>query len=165
MKGTWSISRLEDASMGKHKLADSEFDSLWMDGDDQPEYIAAGLGIEFSEAIWDVMQHEGVSKKALADSLGSSQAYVTKVLSGASNYTLASLVKLTGAVGCSLSLEICPAGQSQVRIAPQVFDTRWVLEVEWTDRIDGPPEKVSYCSRRGKTMVSSDHKKGEARAA
>jgi transcriptional regulator with XRE-family HTH domain len=52
------------------------------------------------------MGEQGVSRAELARRLGTSQAYVTKVLRGNVNFTLAALVKLARAVGGEVRLSL-----------------------------------------------------------
>jgi len=67
-----------------------------------------GLKHEISESIFQAMERNDVSRAALAEQLGTSRAYVTKVLQGATNFTLESLVKIAGALNCNVSVQITP---------------------------------------------------------
>jgi len=67
-----------------------------------------GLKHEISESIFQAMERNDVSRAALAEQLGTSRAYVTKVLQGATNFTLESLVKIAGALNCNVSVQMTP---------------------------------------------------------
>ena len=54
------------------------------------------------------MDERGLSRSELARRLGCAPAYVTRILRGDANFTLASLVKLAAAVGGELRVEIEP---------------------------------------------------------
>ncbi len=72
------------------------------------EYWAEGSILEFTEALWARMEEEKVSRAELARRLGTSKAYVTKVLGGNANFTLYSLAKLALAVGGKVRVSIEP---------------------------------------------------------
>ncbi len=73
-----------------------------------PEFWAEGAILEFTEALWARMEQEGISRAELARRLGTSKAYVTKVLGGNANFTLHSLAKLALAVGGKVRVSIEP---------------------------------------------------------
>jgi transcriptional regulator with XRE-family HTH domain len=72
------------------------------------DYWAEGSIVEFTEALWARMEEEKVSRAELARRLGTSKAYVTKVLGGNANFTLYSLAKLALAVGAKVRVSIEP---------------------------------------------------------
>ncbi|MGL4398710.1 MAG: helix-turn-helix domain-containing protein, partial [Luteolibacter sp.] len=47
-------------------------------------------------------------RTALADKIGSSPAYITKILRGETNFTLDSMVKIATALGCELTIGLRP---------------------------------------------------------
>lgn len=57
--------------------------------------------IEFSVELEQLMDRARISKSALARKLGTSPAYVTKVLRGDANLTIESMVKLARALGAN----------------------------------------------------------------
>lgn len=59
---------------------------------------------DISEHIFSVMEGQRVSKAKLANRLGKSRAYITKILQGNANFTLESLVKIARALDCKLDL-------------------------------------------------------------
>lgn len=60
--------------------------------------------LELSEQVFQLMQEQGVTEAELARRLGSSRAYVNKVLQGSTNFTIESLVKLGLALNRELKL-------------------------------------------------------------
>jgi transcriptional regulator with XRE-family HTH domain len=52
------------------------------------------LIVELTETIARLMQEQGMSKSDLADALGHKPAFVTKLLSGKNNFTVATLSKI-----------------------------------------------------------------------
>jgi transcriptional regulator with XRE-family HTH domain len=57
--------------------------------------------MEFTEEISRMMEERKISKTQLAQRLGASPAYITKILRGTSNFTLDSMVKIATALGCN----------------------------------------------------------------
>jgi transcriptional regulator with XRE-family HTH domain len=62
--------------------------------------------LQFSVELDRQRQHCGMQYKAVAEKLGTSPAYVTKVFRGDSNLTIESMVKLARAVGGRLQVSI-----------------------------------------------------------
>ena len=60
--------------------------------------------LEISEQVFQLMEDQDVTEAELARRLGSSRAYVNKVLQGSTNFTIESLVKLGIALNCELKL-------------------------------------------------------------
>lgn len=67
-----------------------------------PEYPAEVAMLEFARVLNDAMSARGISRAELARRIGASPAYVTKVLRGDANLTIATMVKLAGAAGHAL---------------------------------------------------------------
>jgi transcriptional regulator with XRE-family HTH domain len=89
------------------------FDDLYREAEGHDDYPLALLVHGFTEALVRRMELQGLSRAQLARRLGTSQAYVTKVLRGNVNFTLATLVKLGQATGAHVRLDLCePARRS-----------------------------------------------------
>ena len=89
------------------------------------EYWMAGPEIEFCEDLCRLMKEKKVSRAELARRIGTSRAYITKLLAGGANFTLTTMVKLAMALD----------GAVHVHIADQRARTRW------HDELPGhPPE-------------------------
>jgi transcriptional regulator with XRE-family HTH domain len=71
--------------------------------------------IEFTEDICRLMDEQGVSRAELARRLGTSRAYVTKLLGGDANFTLQTMTRVAMALG----------GAIHVHVAPQEATVRW----------------------------------------
>lgn len=54
---------------------------------------------DFTDEIFCLMEEKGINRTELADKIGSSSAYITKVLRGNVNFTLATMTKLARALG------------------------------------------------------------------
>jgi transcriptional regulator with XRE-family HTH domain len=65
--------------------------------------------LEFTEELWRIMQEEGVTATELGRRIGSSQAYISRVLNGGANFTLGSMTKLAMALGKELKMHLAPA--------------------------------------------------------
>ena len=71
-------------------------------------YRAEGVSIRFTEELVGRMKASGLTRSALAARIGSSPAYITKILRGDTNFTLDSMVKIAEALGCELSIGLQP---------------------------------------------------------
>lgn len=84
------------------------FDDLYREAETRDEYWIAGIVQELTEEIFRLMEEQKLSRAELARRLGTSPAYVTKILRGNANFTLASLVKLSRALQADLRVELVP---------------------------------------------------------
>ncbi len=71
-------------------------------------YYIDGAKVELSEQIYIAMEDSGVTEAELARRIGSSRAYINKVLQGATNFTIESLVKIGLALGREFRFEFVP---------------------------------------------------------
>ncbi|HEX4962471.1 MAG TPA: helix-turn-helix domain-containing protein [Thermoanaerobaculia bacterium] len=79
------------------------------------DYWLAGPVTDFTDELCQRMKARGMTRADLARQIGSSRAYVTRLLSGSTNFTLTTMVKLAMAVG----------GAVHVHISDQQAVTRW----------------------------------------
>ena len=84
------------------------FDDLYRRAETHEDYWLAGAAQAFTEEVFRLMEEQGVSRGELARRLGTSPAYVTKILRGNANFTLASMVKLARALGSELGIKLTP---------------------------------------------------------
>ncbi len=75
---------------------------------DSHAYRAEGASLRFTEDLVAFMKTSGLTRTALAEKIGSSPAYVTKILRGETNFTLDSMVKIATALGCELTISLRP---------------------------------------------------------
>jgi len=71
-----------------------------------PDYWNAVAAHEFVRELERRLEEQGISRAELARRLGSSKAYVTKVLSADANFTLATMNRLAAAVGGTVHFRI-----------------------------------------------------------
>jgi plasmid maintenance system antidote protein VapI len=83
------------------------------------DYWVDGPITEFAEDIWRLMEEQKVSRAELARRLGTSRAYVTKLLGGNANFTLQTMTKVAMALGATV----------HVHVADQKAITRWIDEI------------------------------------
>jgi plasmid maintenance system antidote protein VapI len=81
---------------------------------------------EFTEDVCGLMEEQGVSRAELARRLGTSRAYITKLLDGNANFTLETMTKVAMALGTAV----------HVHLAPKDTAVRW-KEVSASERAAG----------------------------
>ncbi|MCP4664607.1 MAG: helix-turn-helix transcriptional regulator [bacterium] len=86
----------------------TRFDELYREAESHDDYWIAGTIQELTEEISRRMEEEKISRGDLARRLGTSPAYVTKILRGNANFTLATMVKLARALGTELRIRLAP---------------------------------------------------------
>ncbi|MEZ5124906.1 MAG: helix-turn-helix transcriptional regulator [Thermoleophilia bacterium] len=96
--------------------------------------------LQFTEELHRMMSERKMNRKQLADALGTSKAYVTRVLRGDANFTLGTMVRLASAVGGELRTHIAPSGSiSSWQDAPTL--RAWAVTGQ--RRVAGPTLQVS----------------------
>jgi transcriptional regulator with XRE-family HTH domain len=81
-------------------------------------YWVDGAKIELSEQIFVAMQEVGMSEAELSRKLGVSRAYVNKILKGAANLTIESLVKVGRSLGREFKFEFASPKLSSRGVRP-----------------------------------------------
>ncbi|MFT5815784.1 MAG: transcriptional regulator with XRE-family HTH domain [Psychroserpens sp.] len=66
--------------------------------------------MKFAFRITDLLKHNNMSNKHLADKLDTSNAYVTKILRGDQNFSIESMHKIADAVNADLSFHLSHKG-------------------------------------------------------
>ncbi len=72
----------------------------------EPDFVYEQLLLDVNERILTAMERAGVRKADLAERLGTSRAYITKLLGGPENLTLKTLVKVAMALNSKVELRI-----------------------------------------------------------
>jgi len=88
-------------------MTSKRFQSLLEEARQTDNYWIADAQIKFTEQLHDLMEQRGVSKSELSRRIDTSPAYVTKVMSGSTNFTLTTMVRLARALGGRLQFRIC----------------------------------------------------------
>lgn len=76
-------------------------------------YWAASMILDFTEGLHNIMEANGVTRSGLAQRLGVSPAYITKVLRGNVNFTVDSMVRLVRAAGGEVSIHVAAKGKRE----------------------------------------------------
>lgn len=94
------------------------FDEMVEKARQSVDYWVTGPIVEFTEDVCRLMDEQGISRAELARRLGTSRAYVTKLLGGNANFTLETMTKVAMALGAAV----------HVHVASQAAHTRWTDE-------------------------------------
>ncbi len=84
------------------------FDDLYEEAKTHDDYWIAGTVQDFTEELFRLMESRNVTRSELARRLGTSPAYVTKILRGNANFTLATMVRLARALEAEVSFQLRP---------------------------------------------------------
>jgi len=80
---------------------------LWAE---DPEFLTEEKILDFTERVVLEMGKMEITRAQLANSLGKSKAFVTKLLKGDANMTIKTMVTVAQALGCNLHLDLYPKG-------------------------------------------------------
>ncbi len=86
----------------------TEFKQLLEDVKTDPLFIKEQTILKLTESIVERLDDLELSRSAFADKLGSSPAYVTKILRGNANFTLDTIVKLAVALESGIDISLTP---------------------------------------------------------
>ena len=79
------------------------------------EYRAEGASIEFTNAMVTRMREGRVTRSELARMIKTTPAYISKILRGATNFSLDSMVKIANALNCELRVRLQPVAAKSHR--------------------------------------------------
>jgi predicted transcriptional regulator len=99
-------------------MSEKSFAALFQAAEKTEEYWTQRAIVQFTEELSRRMEEKGVSRAELAAAIGVSQPYITKVLKGNVNFTLATMTKLAMALGAVLRIQVVPMGEEQVARMP-----------------------------------------------
>ena len=90
------------------------FKDLIEDAKSRDDYWIEDAILQFTMRLHEEMQKQGISKTELARRIGASQPYVTRILKGRDNLTIATMVKLARAAGLKVQISLGETGAEQV---------------------------------------------------
>ena len=88
------------------------------------EYRAERLALSFLQSVVGAMKRASVSQRDLANRLGKSDAYVSKVLNAPSNLTLRTISEIADAIDCRVQISIVENRGSIARYESNVVPLR-----------------------------------------
>jgi transcriptional regulator with XRE-family HTH domain len=91
-------------------MSAKSFRKWFEEAERDPEYWTQLAILEVTEEIFATMERQGVSRAELARRLGTSAAYITKILRGSANFTIESLARITRALGGEFRFHVAPKG-------------------------------------------------------
>jgi transcriptional regulator with XRE-family HTH domain len=89
-------------------MSNESFAALFEAAERHDEYWTELAIIEFTEDLSRWMESKQISQAELAQAMGVSQPYISKVLKGNVNFTLATMTKLARAVGAVIRIQLAP---------------------------------------------------------
>lgn len=87
---------------------DNIFDSFFKTANKNFEYVAAGLCLDLAKNIEILMTQQNLSNVELAEKLGCSKSYVTKLLRGDENLSIKTLAKIAIALDAEINAVFIP---------------------------------------------------------
>ena len=105
----------DDQGMGKEMVDVGRYRKMFEEAESHSDYWIDGPISEFTEDLARLMKEQSVNRAELARRMGTSRAYITKMLGGNANFTLLTMVKLAMALD----------GAVHIHIADKRAVTRW----------------------------------------
>lgn len=91
-------------------MAKDKYEEFLASARESLEYWTEVGILDFTEDLCALMDQNNVSRTELADLIGNSPAYITKVLRGNVNFTLATMTKLARALNAVVHVHLSPEG-------------------------------------------------------
>ena len=86
-------------------MSAKNFERLFDKARRRDSYWTAFAVHDFTEDLHRLMVNKSITKAELARRIGTSNAYITKVMRGNANFTIDSMVRLTRALGANLHIQ------------------------------------------------------------
>ena len=102
-------------------MAALKFSEFFAKARESATYWAEQATIDFTAALAERMKELRMSRAQLANRLGTSQAYVTKALSGNTNFTIKSMAALAHALGQRVTIQLEPQEQAHNQIVTEAI--------------------------------------------
>lgn len=93
----------------------SDYEKFAEDPENAKLLRLAGLSLDITEKLCEMMELRGVTKKELAERLGRTQACVTHFLTGRDMPTLRTVVRMFDALDCDVEVVVTPRPQKRIR--------------------------------------------------
>jgi transcriptional regulator with XRE-family HTH domain len=129
------------------------FGELFDQAERHEDYWTAGVILEFTESVVREMERQAITRTELATRIGTTPAYVTKILRGKANFTLATMVRLARALDAELRVHLVAA----VARRP----ARQAIAVELGASL-GRPARAPRAATAGKRSVAQPVRGGAA---
>lgn len=85
-----------------------EFEKKFAEVKTRDTYHIETAKLEFADEIYDHMEQQGLNQSQLAEKLDRSKQYVSKLLSGYANPSIATMVKVARRLNCKFSFRLEP---------------------------------------------------------
>lgn len=87
-------------------MTKKSFAQIFADARKRDSFWVEGAIIEFTADLERLMKRQGITNTELAERIGTSTAYITKVFRGNANFTLQTMVKLSRALDGNLHVHV-----------------------------------------------------------
>ena len=104
-------------------MAKKTFREWTQEAEADPVYWTERAILSVTEEIFVAMEKRGMQRSELARRLGTSPAYVTKILRGKANFTLESLARIAFALGGEFQFRFSPLAPRTPRIHSAASET------------------------------------------
>lgn len=94
-------------------MSEKTLERMMTEAIDSPVFHTEMAVLEFNERLCEIMEAQGVSRAELARRMGKSRAWVTRLLNGSHNMTVATMAEVLLALGYRLVLGAESLQQSQ----------------------------------------------------
>jgi transcriptional regulator with XRE-family HTH domain len=84
------------------------FSEMWERLEQDPAFHAGVVKMAFTDQLAELMSAQGLRNSDLAERMGCSRAYITKVFSGTTNFTLETMVSLARVLEHRLDIQLRP---------------------------------------------------------
>jgi transcriptional regulator with XRE-family HTH domain len=117
-------------------MSKSQIDELVKDHQGMRFFQQERLILATTERICEIMEQDGISRKSLAEALGTSKSFVTQLLDGSRNMTLRTLSDVFLELGYAVHIQtgsITATIKAPVQLSVNVDDANWPEPIDGWD--------------------------------
>ena len=113
----------------------SRFKKIFEEAQQHPAYWMEDLRLQFLEGISAIMESQGITQKELADRMGVSEAYISRVFNDnvEKNFTLNTLVELSKAVNAEIKIIVTP---KKANGSDSLYQQEWFKLLQSLDNLN-----------------------------
>jgi transcriptional regulator with XRE-family HTH domain len=150
-------------------VSSRSFKELFDEAERHPEFHKELAILEFTEELSRVMGEQNVSATELGRRVGTSQAYISRVLNGGANFTLGTMTKLAMALGMELKMHLAPAHMATTwrdfsPVARVTGAGAQVIEVTFAESGRDPASYAAAATTPHAALVITDEETGDGTA-
>lgn len=143
-------------------------ENFFKNAEKRPSYVSAKTCLKIAKNIERVMEEKNINNAALAELLGCSKPYITKILRGDANLTIETLAKLSIALDCEPVVELKQKNAEHTLVSDWFIQEKFNLNLAisaWDEIFKAgliPPKEKEISNKKSATIYRMQDYKDNA---